>query len=119
MRAATDTGFCQMRRAASQVATARLCFRCLQGVNFAAAWEEYDRLRQLRGHADHYLWPMAIRAFETLLARGILTHADPRHAATCTMLSWGEANQARVRALRGPAGSKASHGCMLQTLPCT
>jgi hypothetical protein len=59
----------------------RSAFRLFQGVNFAAVWEEYDRLRQLRGHADHYPWPMAIRAFETLLARGILTHADPRCAA--------------------------------------
>lgn len=61
-----------------------------QGVNFEAAWEEYDRLRQLRGHADHYSRAVAARAFEALLARRILTHADPRwaHAGSLGRSSW-------------------------------
>lgn len=50
----------------------------LEGVNFEAVWEEYDRLRQLRGHADHYSRTVVARAFEALLARRLLTHADPR-----------------------------------------
>ncbi len=52
--------------------------RNAQDVNFGAVWEEYDRLRQLRGHADHYSRPVAARAFETLLSRRLLLHADPR-----------------------------------------
>ena len=72
-----------MQRAALQRPAHCVAYLHPQGINFAAVWEEYDRLRQLRGHADHYPWPVAMRAFETLLSRGILTHADPRCAPSC------------------------------------
>ena len=51
-----------------------------QLINFEMVYEEYEKLGQMRAHADHHPRRLASRAFEALISRRLL-RVDPRHAA--------------------------------------
>lgn len=58
------------------VAVLRLGRKGQAACNFEQAMEEYMLLNQMQRHPDAHPRPLALRAFERLLAMGLLTPAD-------------------------------------------
>ncbi len=68
------------------VAVLRLGRKGHAACNFEQAMEEYGLLNQMQRHADAHPRPLALRAFERLLAHGLLTPAD--FSARSASMAW-------------------------------